>query len=268
MQVTVNGVNFNCRVDGAEGKPWVVLSHGLATDLTMWDELTAALAPRYRALRYDARGHGGTEPVPGDYSLDMLVADVVGLMDALKIDKAHFCGLSMGGMVAQGLVLDHASRIISASVCDSRHTTTPEFTKAWYDRVADVQKGGIEAIVGSTVSRWSSAGLAERRPDVVARMAKMIRGTSPNGYCGCAVALAHLNYGHRLGEIRTPMLFLTGSEDHGAPPQGTREMNRAVAGSRFVEIKQAGHISNIEQPDVFNSAILGFLSDVDQMAKA
>jgi 3-oxoadipate enol-lactonase len=147
--------------------------------------------------------------------------------------------------------------------CDSRHTTTPEFTKAWYDRVADVQKGGIEAIVGSTVSRWSSAGLAERRPDVVARMAKMIRGTSPNGYCGCAVALAHLNYGHRLGEIRTPMLFLTGSEDHGAPPQGTREMNRAVAGSRFVEIKQAGHISNIEQPDVFNSAILGFLSDVD-----
>jgi len=267
MQVKANGVNFNCRVDGTEGKPWVVLSHGLATDLTMWDELTAALTPRYRVMRYDARGHGGTEPVPGDYSLDMLVADVIGLMDALKIDKAHFCGLSMGGMVVQGLVLDHAKRIVSASVCDSRHTTTPEFTKAWYDRAAEVRKGGIKAIVDSTVSRWSSAGLAKRKPDVIARMKKMISGTSTNGYCGCAVALAHLKYGHRLREIHTPMLFLTGSEDHGAPPEGTREMHNAVAGSRFVEIKQAGHISNIEQPEVFNSAILGFLTDVDQKAK-
>jgi len=267
MQVKANGVNFNCRVDGAEGKPWVVLSHGLATDLTMWDELTAVLTPHYRVMRYDARGHGGTDPVPGDYSLEMLVADVIGLMDALKIDKAHVCGLSMGGMVAQGLVLDHAPRIVSASVCDSRHTTTPEFTKAWYDRAAEVRKGGIEAIVESTVARWSSESLAERKPEVIARMRKMICGTSPNGYCGCAVALAHLNYGHRLREIRKPMLFLTGSEDHGAPPEGTREMHERVAGSRFIEIKQAGHISTIEQPDIFNAAILDFLRDVDQMAK-
>jgi 3-oxoadipate enol-lactonase len=267
MQVKANGVSFNYRVDGTEGKPWVVLSHGLATDLTMWDETAAALAPRYRVLRYDARGHGGTEPVPGDYSLDVLVADVIGLMDALKIDKAHFCGLSMGGMVAQGLVLDHAPRIISASVCDSRHTTTPEFSKAWYDRAADVRKGGIEAIVESTVSRWSSDGLAERRPDIIARLKKMIRDTSPNGYCGCAVALAHLNYGHRLGEIRTPMLFLTGSEDHGAPPEGTREMHNAVAGSRFVEIEQAGHISNIEQPEKFKAAVIGLIDDVEKAGR-
>jgi 3-oxoadipate enol-lactonase len=267
MQIKSNGVNFNCRIEGQEGAPWIVLSHGLATDLTMWDELTAALTPRYRVLRYDARGHGGSEAVPGDYSLPMLVGDVVGLMDALNIDKAHVCGLSMGGMVAQGLVLDYPRRIKSAAVCDSRHSTTPEFSKAWYTRVAEVRAGGIEAIVDSSVARWSSAGLAERRPDIVARMKTMIRKTSPNGYCGCAVALAHLNYGHRLGEIRTPMLFLTGSEDHGAPPEGTREMHRAVAGSRFAEIERAGHISNIEQPEAFNAAIVSLLDGVEVSAR-
>ena len=267
MQIKSNGVTFNCRVEGREGAPWVVLSHGLATDLTMWDELVAALSSRYRVLRYDARGHGGSEAVPGDYSLDMLVGDVVGLMDGLNIDKAHFCGLSMGGMVAQGLVLDYPHRIRSSSVCDSRHSTTPEFSKAWYTRVAEVRAGGIEAIVDSSVARWSSAGLAERRPDIIARMKTMIRKTSPNGYCGCAVALAHLNYGHRLGEIRAPMLFLTGSEDHGAPPEGTREMHRAVAGSRFVEIERAGHISNIEQPEAFNAAILSLLDGVEASAR-
>ena len=118
MQVESNGISFNCRIEGRDGAPWVVLSHGLATDLTMWDELTAALSPRYRVVRYDARGHGGTPAVPGDYSLDMLVADVVGLMDALQIERAHFCGLSMGGMIGQGLTLDYPQRVISASICE------------------------------------------------------------------------------------------------------------------------------------------------------
>lgn len=268
MKIDSNGISFNCRIDGREGAPWMVLSHGLATDLTMWDELTEALAPRYRVLRYEARGHGGTQAVPGDYTLDMLVADVVGLMDALGIERTHICGLSMGGMVAQGLTLDHPQRVLSASVCDSRHTTTPAFTQAWYNRAAEVRKGGIEAIVESTVRRWSSEGLAERKPEVVERMRRMIRNTTPEGYIGCAVALAHLNYGHRLGEIRTPMLFLAGSEDHGAPPENTREMHARVDGSRFVEISGAGHISNIEQPEIFNAAILGFLDEVEHSAAA
>ncbi|MPZ56138.1 MAG: alpha/beta fold hydrolase [Rhizobiales bacterium] len=267
MQIKSNSVTFNCRVEGPEGASWMVLSHGLATDLTMWDELTEALTPRYRVLRYDARGHGDTEAPAGDYTLDMLVADVVGLLDALKIDKAHFCGLSMGGMVGQGLALDHPRRIISASICDSRHTTTPAFSTGWHQRAAEVRKGGIEAIVDSTITRWSSEGLSERRPDIVERLRRMIRKTSPDGYCGCAIALAGLNYGHRLGEIAKPMLFLTGSEDHGAPPEGTREMHRAVAGSRFVEITQAGHISNVEQPEAFNSAVLSLLDDVEAAAK-
>jgi 3-oxoadipate enol-lactonase len=262
-RVVSNGATFNCRVDGARG-PWVLLSHGLATDLSMWDELTDALKDRYRVLRYDARGHGGTAAPAGDYTLDQLVADAAGILDALSVQQAHFCGLSMGGMVGLGLMLDHPTRIRSAVIADSRHTTTPEFTKAWHERAEAVRQGGIAAIVHSTVERWSSAGLAARAPAVVTRMERMIRNTSPAGYCGCAAALARLDYGHRLGEIRTPALVLCGTEDHGAPPENTRQMHGMIEGSRFLEIAQAGHISNIEKPAIFNAAVLELFDDVEQ----
>jgi 3-oxoadipate enol-lactonase len=263
MQIKSNGSTFNCCIDGERGS-WVLLSHGLATDLTMWDELAGALKDRYRVLRYDARGHGGSPATAGDYTLDQLVADAVGILDALEVAQAHFAGLSMGGMIGLGLMLDHAPRIKSAVIADSRHTTTPDFTKAWLDRAEAVHQGGIEAIVNSTVERWSSAGLATRNPAAVARMETMIRNTSAAGYRGCAAALARLNYGHRLGEIRTPALVLCGTEDHGAPPENTRQMHAMIAGSRFLEIAQAGHISNIEKPSIFNAAVAKLFDGVEQ----
>jgi 3-oxoadipate enol-lactonase len=263
MQIASNGSTFHCRVDGGRGA-WVLLSHGLATDLGMWDELADVLKDRYRVLRYDARGHGGSAAPEGDYTLDQLVADAVGILDALEVPQAHFCGLSMGGMVGLGLMLDHAARIKSAVIADSRHTTTPEFTKAWHDRAAAVRQGGISAIVTSTVERWSSAGLAERDPGVIVRMERMVRNTSPAGYRGCAAALARLDYGHRLGEIGTPALVLCGTEDHGAPPENTRQMHAMIQGSRYLEIAQAGHISNIEKPAIFNAAVAKLFDDVEQ----
>jgi 3-oxoadipate enol-lactonase len=160
MQIECNGSTFHCRIDGRG--PWVMLSHGLATDLTMWDELTEALKDHYSVLRYDARGHGGSAAPEGDYTLDMLVADAVGILDALDIAQCHFGGLSMGGMVTLGLLLDHPTRLRSAVIADSRHTTRPDFTEAWLQRADEVRNGGVEAIVESTIGRWSSAGLAER----------------------------------------------------------------------------------------------------------
>jgi 3-oxoadipate enol-lactonase len=262
MQIESNGSTFNCLIDGEHG-PWVLLSHGLATDMSMWDELTDALKPRYRVLRYDARGHGGSAAPEGDYTLDQLVADAVGILDRLDVRQAHFAGLSMGGMIALGLLLDHPQRVKSAVIADSRHTTTPAFTEAWLTRAEEVRKGGIQAIVGSTVTRWSSAGLAERNPAAVARMERMIRNTSALGYRGCAAALARLNYGHRLSEIETPTLILCGSEDHGAPPENTRQMHAMIKGSRFLEIEGAGHISNIEKPDIFNAAAIKLFEDAE-----
>ena len=169
----------------------------------------------------------------------------------------------MGGMVGLGLMLNHARRIKSAVIADSRHTTTPEFTKAWLDRAEAVRQDGIEAIVQSTVERWSSAGLREREPAVITRIEKMVRNTSAPGYRGCAAALARLDYGHRLGEIRHTTLVLCGSEDHGAPPENTRQMHAMIKGSRFLEIEGAGHISNIEKPVIFNAAVAKLFDDVE-----
>jgi 3-oxoadipate enol-lactonase len=262
MKIEANGTSFHCQVDGDRG-PWVLLSHGLATDLSMWDELASALKDRYRVIRYDARGHGDSAAPAGDYTLDMLVDDAAGILDALGADRVHFAGLSMGGMVGLGLLINYPARIKSAVIADSRHTTTPEFTAAWIARAVTVRKSGIESIVASTVARWSSAGLAERNPAAVARMQAMIRRTSVNGYCGCAHALAHLNYGPRLGEITAPTLVMCGSEDHGAPPENTRQMHAMIRNSQFLEIGQAGHIANIEQPKLFNGAVQKFLNEVE-----
>jgi 3-oxoadipate enol-lactonase len=262
MIVQVNGSSFNCRTDGDRG-PWVMLSHGLATDISMWDELVEALSDRYRVLRYDARGHGGSAAPAGDYTLDMLVADAVGILDALGVEQCHVAGLSMGGMIAIGMLINHPKRVKSAVIADSRHTTTPEFTEAWLQRADAVRMQGIEAIVESTVSRWSSAGLAERNPAAIAQMDSMIRKTSANGYCGCAAALARLDYGSRLKEINAPALVICGSEDHGAPPANSRQMQAMIKDARFLEINQAGHISNIEQPIIFNAAVRNFLDDVE-----
>lgn len=261
MNIDANGSTFNYRINGEQG-PWVMLSHGLATDLTMWDELTEALQGRYRVLRYEARGHGASAAPSGDYSLDQLVDDAAGILDALKIEQTLFAGLSMGGMVGLGLMIKHPKRIKGAVIADSRHTTTPDFTKAWLDRIEIVRKSGVEAVVASTVSRWSSEDLATRNPGVVARMEKMVRGTSANGYCGCAAALARLNWGPRLNEITAPVLVMCGDEDHGAPPENSRQMAAMIKGARFVEIKQAGHIANIEQPKMFNAAVGDFFDGI------
>jgi 3-oxoadipate enol-lactonase len=261
MKIDANGSTFNYRIDGEHG-PWVLLSHGLATDLSMWDELTEALKSHYRVLRYEARGHGASAAPAGDYALDQLVDDAAGILDALKIEQTLFAGLSMGGMVGLGLMIRHPQKIKGAVIADSRHTTTPDFTKAWLDRITSVRSSGIEAVVASTVSRWSSEDLAKRNPAVVARMEAMVRGTSVNGYCGCAAALARLNYGPRLNEINVPVLVICGDEDHGAPPENSRQMAAMIKGARFVEIKQAGHIANIEQPEMFNAAVGDFFDVV------
>jgi len=266
MQVKSNGSTFNCRVDGERGS-WVMLSHSLATDLSMWDELADSLKDRYRVLRYDTRGHGASAATGGDYSLDQLVADAIGVLDHFGIGEVHFAGLSLGGMTGLGLLVDYPKRIRSAVIADARHTTTPEFTQAWFTRIKEVRQGGIEAIVQSTVTRWSSERLAERNPGAIRRMEEMIRRTSAVGYCGCAAALTRLNYGHRLGEIQAPTLLICGSEDHGAPPENTRQMHAMIKGSGFLEIPQAGHISNIEQPEMFNAAVANLFDEVERNAR-
>ncbi len=263
LSVKVGGVPFNIRIDGPEGAPWVMLAHGLATNLSMWDDLVEALKADYRCLRYDARGHGDTPATTGDYSFDLLVRDAAAIMDELKAERVHFVGLSMGGMVALGLALDRPGRLASIAVCDARAEADEEYIEGWNHRIKIVRDGGMAALVERTLGRWFTPAFLAKPSPTLDKMRLMMGGTSRDGYCGCGAALKALNYGRRLGQIRVPALLLVGAQDLGAPAEIVREMHRAMSGSRYVEIPEAGHISNVEQPALFAAAVRGFLKDID-----
>jgi 3-oxoadipate enol-lactonase len=259
MRIRANGISFNYQVDGREDAPWLMLSNSLATNLSMWDEQAAALGRDFRILRYDQRGHGGTEAPAGGYTFELLIADVVALLDALAIKRTHFLGLSMGGVTALGLALDHADRIDRAIVCDSPCASSPEASKLWHERIAVAKEQGMEALAEPTVKRWFPPDIYATNPPYLDKVRGMIRTTPANGFIGCSTALADHDYRSRAGSVTRPMLFLVGEKD-GANPPPMRQMHSALPGSKYVELAGAGHISNLDRPAEFNRAVADFLA--------
>ena len=259
MKVSTNGVSLNVEVEGREGAPWLTFSNSLATDLTMWDAQAAALKGDYRILRYDMRGHGKSDVPKGPYAMAQLVADVVGLWDHFNIRRTHFVGLSIGGMTALGLGLDHADRLISIVPCDCRADSPPEFRDSWGPRIEIAEgKQGCAGLVPATLERWFSAETRAKQPKLMDYMTRLISNTPVAGYVGCAHALQNLPYLPRVGEIKVPTMFLAGTTDVMREP--TRDLHLRVAGSTYVEIGPAGHLSNLDQPDLFNAALETFLA--------
>ena len=259
MKIKANGIDINYQIDGPQGAPWIVFSNSLATSTAMWDEQAAGLKDSFRVLRYDQRGHGGTDVPAGRYAFDTLLADALGLMDALSIKKAHFAGLSMGGATALGLAERHADRLDRVIVCDSPCQSTPQSAQQWEERIGVAQKQGIEALVEPTVGRWFPAETVAKNPPHLDKVRAMIRATPVNGFIGCAAALADHDYASAVATVKRPVLFLVGEKD-GATPAAMRKLNEKLPGSRFVELPGAGHISNMDRPVEFTRTIAGFLS--------
>jgi 3-oxoadipate enol-lactonase len=257
MKVQANGISFNCRIEGKRGAPWVVFSNSLATNLSMWDEQAAALTDRFQILRYDHRGHGGTDAPEGKYSFDLLVADVIALFDALEIERAHFVGLSMGGMTAVALAEKHPERLDRVVPCDCGPASTPQSAQQWEERIAIARDKGMEALVEPTVGRWFPAEFLASNKAAVDKVREMIRTTPVNGFIGCAFALSNFDLRPGLSKITRPTQFVCGGKD--ASIGGTKALHAGVAGSSFVEIEGAGHISNVERPEVFTRALKEFL---------
>lgn len=257
MKIKANGITINCRIDGPEGAPWVVFSNSLMTDLSMWDEQAAALSADFRVLRYDQRGHGGTDAPAGPYSFDMLVADVIALYDALGIARAHFVGLSMGGMTAVMLAEKHPGRVDRLVPCDCGPASTPQSAAQWEERIALARAQGMEALVEPTVGRWFAPEFLASHKPVADKVRAMIRTTPLNGFVGCAQALSDFDLRPGLASIACPTRFLCGSKD--ASLAGTKALNAGVPGSSLSEIPGAGHISNMENPAAFTRALGDFL---------
>ena len=260
MRVAANGIRFNCAVEGPEGAPWVTLAASIAADLTLWDAQVPALGEHCRVLRFDARGHGATEATEPPYTLDLLVADVRALWDALGIARSHFVGLSLGGMIGIGLALDYPGRVASAVVANSRTEATPEFRALWDERIAVAETDGMAGLVDSTARRWLTPGFIAANPDAVAKVRAMIGRCSVAGFVGAARALQGLDLLPRLKEISVPCLFIAGGEDGACPAGEIRAAASRVPGAEYVELSPAAHISNLEQPDAFNRAVTDFLA--------
>lgn len=257
MKVQANGITFNVQIEGPEGAPWIAFSNSLATNLTMWDEQAAHFKARYRVLRYDQRGHGGTDAPAGPYTFDLLVADVIGLFDALKIERAHFAGVSMGGMTALGLAENHPDRLLTVAPCDCSSASTPASAQQWAERIAQARAGGMAAMVDSTLTRWFPTALTPEAPPFIPKVRQMILRTPVEGFMGCCGALADFNYQPGLAAIRRPVLVLVGTKDQMLA--GSRQIAADVPGATIVELEGAGHLSNVDRPAEFNRALERFI---------
>jgi 3-oxoadipate enol-lactonase len=262
MKLSANGITVNYVLEGPASAPVVTFSHSLATDLSMWDAEARMLSDRYRVLRYDTRGHGGTEAPAGPYTLDMLAQDARALLDALKIQKTHWVGLSMGGMIGQTLALTAPQYFASLALCDTSSRIPADARGAWAERIATAQSRGMEPLVEPTVARWFTAPFRERRADVLDPVRAMIRTTPVAGYVGCCEAIAQLDLTDRLGAINVPTIVIVGEDDPGTPVAASQAIHDRIKGSELVVLKSAAHLSNIEQPEAFGSALKGFLARV------
>lgn len=213
-------------------------------------------------LRYDTRGHGKTSAPPAPYTLELLADDLVALMDALGIERVHFVGISLGGMVGQVFALGHPERLASLVLCDTTSHYSPDARPAWEERIRTVREKGMEAMVEPTLARWFTPAFRAQRPDMMKRVAAMIRATPVEGYIGCCHAIPRIDTRTRLQEIRCPTLVIVGEEDPGTPVAMARAIHEAIPGSRLAVIPQASHLCNLEQTVVFNRILRDFLAGV------
>ena len=259
MKITANGITMHYELEGPESASVVTLSHSLATDLSMWDPQVAVLKSGYRVLRYDTRGHGDTDAPEGPYTLEQLAEDVKALLLALDIPKTHFMGISMGGMIGQTLALKDPGMLQSLILCDTSSRIPEEALPIWEERIGLAQKQGMNAVVESTMERWFTASFRRKPLASLDKIRGMIRATPLKGYVGCSRAIMKLNLTERLREIALPTLIVVGEEDPGTPVAASEAIHKQIKGSELVILKSAAHLSNIEQQDAFNTAMLGFL---------
>ncbi len=262
MKVSVGDFEINCKVEGVEGAPWITFSHALGNNLTLWDDQVALLKDRFHILRYDHRGHGGSDAPPGPYSFDDLMVDAIALLDHFGIEQTHWVGLSIGGMLGYGMAQNHGDRLLSLTACDSRPDAPPDYAAYFQYRIDTAREKGMEGVVEPTVTRWFTPATVAANPPSLDKVRDMLRSTNPVGHEGCCEALKRLAFGPGLNTITVPTLIIGGDEDKGAPPAVLAEAAAAIPDCRHVVIEKAGHIANIENPAAVNAAILAFMDEL------
>lgn len=255
--IMTDGCSIAWRMDGPEDAPVLLLSNSLGTSRAMWDEQISPFAERFRVLRYDTRGHGASGVTRGDYGLDRLGRDAIELLDALSIEKAHFCGLSLGGMTGQWLGVFAPARINRLVLANTSSCMGPP--SSWQTRMNTVRDKGMDAIVDAVLERWYTPAFAASAPAGFTRTRQQFLMTSADGYAGCCAAIRDMDLRPIVSLISAPTLVIAGSKDPATPPDHAQRLAGAIEGAKLVSF-EAAHLSNIEQPEGFAKAVLDFLA--------
>ena len=254
---TIHNTRMFYRLQGNPGRPVLILSHSISTDHAMWDLQVEGLLPHFQILLYDIRGHGATEATAGEYSIEMLGQDILALADTLEISRFAFCGLSLGGAIGQWVAVHAPERVTHLVLAN----TSPQFVPRtnWETRIAAVRKGGMPAVVDIAMQRFFSPDTLAKQSPYVASMRSVFLGTDPVGYLGCCAALRDVNHGDILKLIKTPTLVISGDRDVATPWTGHGErLAREIPGAKALHLA-AAHLSNLERPHSFTTALLEFL---------
>lgn len=254
------GGAFRVRIDGPEGAPALVLSNSLGTTLEMWDAQAERFARDYRVVRYDTRGHGGSVVSPGPYSFEQLGGDVIALLDALKIERASFCGISMGGFTGLWLGVHAGHRLNHLVVANSAARIGTE--EGWLTRAALVREKGQAAmadLAASSPGRWFTDAFVAAQPALVRQAQGWIAGIAPEGYAACCEALARSDLRSAIAGITVPTLLIAGTADPVTTVADAQAMQASIAGAQLAQVP-ASHLSNLEAPAAFDAALAAFLA--------
>jgi 3-oxoadipate enol-lactonase len=257
VHTTDDGCRLAFSISGPADAPALVLSNSLGTNRSLWDRQVDVLSTRFRVLRYDTRGHGESDAPPGDYTIDRLGQDVLSLMDAAGVPRAHVCGISIGGLTALWLGVhapDRVDRLVLANTAAKIGSL-----ELWAERIRVVTTEGLDALADATMGRWFTAAFREAEPGTVARFRAALRSTSATGYLGCCAALRDADLRDLAPQVRATCLVVTGAHDPATPPADGAWLARTIPDATLRQL-DAAHISNVERAREFNDAVDQFLS--------
>ncbi|PIE15835.1 MAG: 3-oxoadipate enol-lactonase [Rhodobacterales bacterium] len=259
-RIAHNGITTHCQQHGTPEGPAVVFAHALGSDLHLWDQLLPLLPQSLRLICYDLRGHGGSSVLPGEYFMGDLVKDAATLLEALNITECVFVGLSIGGMIAQGLAAERPdlvkALVLSNTACK---IATPE---VWQQRIDAIRQSGIDAIADVTLQRWFTEAWRRDNPDQLQNWHKQLNHSPLDGYLGCAAAIGQTDLFDSTARLRLPTLVIAGGHDGSTPPDLVRETADLIEGARFELIRNAAHMTAVEQPRLYADILTGFVQEL------
>ncbi|MGM0645237.1 MAG: alpha/beta fold hydrolase [Thermodesulfobacteriota bacterium] len=263
MQIHTDTIRTAYSVEGPKTAPVVLLSHCLAGNRDLWRPQVEALRKDYQVVCYDIRGHGESEVVPAPYAMSDLAQDVIGLLDALGLERVHFVGLSLGGMIGQVLGASFPERFRTMALCDTTDAIPAAGALEWDKRAETARINGMAPLAEANLERWLSGTFRSQYPEETQRIRDMVESTPVEGFAGCCMAIRHFAMTEALPDIAVPTLLLHGEQDALMPREKAEAMQRRLPRAKVATIRDALHLSNTEQPEAFNRELLTFWDGCD-----